>query len=84
MSQRRAESENARLWAQWVRELLDSQPEQDCEELTRLAATLCGTSLGLVTLLDERQQWFRASDAMKLGETPREIAFCAHAVRQHP
>lgn len=82
MNLRRAESENARLWAMWVRELLDSQPEQDCEELTRLAASLCGTSLGLVTLLDERQQWFRASEVLKLGDTPREIAFCAHAVRQ--
>ncbi|MBS1822652.1 MAG: diguanylate cyclase [Acidobacteria bacterium] len=82
MTLRRAESENARLWASWVRDLLDSQPEQDCAELTRLAASLCGTSLGLVTLLDERQQWFRASETLKLGDTPREIAFCAHAVRQ--
>ena len=82
MSLRRAESENARLWALWVRELLDSQPEEDCTELTRLAASICGTSLGLVTLLDERQQWFRASEMLKLGDTPREIAFCAHAVRQ--
>jgi diguanylate cyclase (GGDEF)-like protein/PAS domain S-box-containing protein len=82
MTLRRVENEDARLWAMWVRELLDSQPEQDCEELTRLAASICGTSLGLVTLLDERQQWYRASDTMKLGDTPREIAFCAHAVRQ--
>src|SRR5215471_1904693 len=82
MNARRAESENARLWALWVRELLDSNPEQDCEELTRLAAAICGTPLGLVTLLDERQQWFRASETLKLGDTPREVAFCAHAVRQ--
>jgi diguanylate cyclase (GGDEF)-like protein/PAS domain S-box-containing protein len=82
MSVRRAEGENARLWALWVRELLDSNPEQDCEELTRLAAAICGTPLGLVTLLDERQQWFRASETLKLGDTPREVAFCAHAVRQ--
>ncbi|MDE1175656.1 MAG: diguanylate cyclase [Edaphobacter sp.] len=74
--------ENAQLWASWVRELLVSQPEQDCEELTRLASSICGTSLGLVTLLDERQQWFRASESLKLGDTPREIAFCAHAIRQ--
>ncbi|WP_260705968.1 GGDEF domain-containing protein [Edaphobacter flagellatus] len=82
MNLRRPESENARLWALWVRELLDSQPEQDCEELTQLAASLCGTQLGLLTLLDERQQWVRASETLKLGDTPREIAFCAHAIRQ--
>src|SRR5437762_2467697 len=82
MNSRRADSENARLWALWVRELLDSQPEEDCAELTQLAASLCGTQLGLVTLLDERQQWVRSSEVLKLGDTPREVAFCAHAVRQ--
>ncbi|WP_263368923.1 sensor domain-containing diguanylate cyclase [Edaphobacter bradus] len=82
MSFRRSENGTAKLWALWTRELLDSHPEAECEELTRLAASLCGTPIGLVTLLDERQQWVRASDLFKLGETPREIAFCAHAVRQ--
>ncbi|WP_158943442.1 diguanylate cyclase [Granulicella sp. S190] len=62
--------------------MLDSQPELECDELVRLAASLCGTPLGLVTLLDERHQWFRASNVLKLGDTPREIAFCAHAIRQ--
>lgn len=38
--------------------------------------------MGLVTLLDERSQWFRASEMLKLRDTPREIAFCAHAVHQ--
>ncbi|WP_433968761.1 diguanylate cyclase [Tunturiibacter gelidiferens] len=63
--------------------MLDSQPELECDELVRLAACLCGTPLGLVTLLDERHQWYRASETLKMGETPREVAFCAHAVRQN-
>jgi diguanylate cyclase (GGDEF)-like protein/PAS domain S-box-containing protein len=82
MSFRRSETDIARLWSLWTRELLDSQPEAECEELTRLAASLCGTPTGLITLLDERHQWARDSESFKLGETPREIAFCAHAVRQ--
>jgi diguanylate cyclase (GGDEF)-like protein/PAS domain S-box-containing protein len=82
MSFRRSETDIARLWSLWTRELLDSQPEAECEELTRLAASLCGTPTGLITLLDERHQWVRDSESFKLGETPREIAFCAHAVRQ--
>ncbi len=82
MSFRRSENEIARLWALWTRELIESQPEAECDELTRLAASLCGASTGLITLLDERQQWARTSAIFKLGDTPREIAFCAHAVRQ--
>jgi diguanylate cyclase (GGDEF)-like protein/PAS domain S-box-containing protein len=82
MSFRRSENDIARLWPLWTRELLESQPEAECAELTELAASLCGTPVGLITLLDERHQWVRTSEPFRLGETPREIAFCAHAVRQ--
>jgi diguanylate cyclase (GGDEF)-like protein/PAS domain S-box-containing protein len=47
-----------------------------------LAAAICGTPVGLVTLLDERQQWFRSTEWLKLGETPRETAFCTYVVRE--
>jgi diguanylate cyclase (GGDEF)-like protein/PAS domain S-box-containing protein len=81
MNLRRTELDQARLRELWTRELLDSQPEPDCEEVVRLAASLFGTPIGLVTLLDERQQWFRASAQLKMRETPREVAFCAHTIR---
>jgi diguanylate cyclase (GGDEF)-like protein/PAS domain S-box-containing protein len=83
MNVRRVENEAANLRALWTRELLDSQPELECEELVQLAAAICGTPIGLVTLLDERNQWFRASPDLKMVETPREVAFCAHAIRQN-
>ena len=82
MSVRRTEAEAANLRALWTRDLLDSQPELECDELVQLAAAICGTPIGLVTLLDERHQWYRVSEHLKMGETPREVAFCAHAVRQ--
>lgn len=82
MNARRVETEAAGLRAIWIRELLDSQPELECDELVQLAAAICGTPIGLVTLLDERRQWVRASDQLKMGEIPREVAFCAHALRQ--
>jgi diguanylate cyclase (GGDEF)-like protein/PAS domain S-box-containing protein len=82
MNVHRTEAEAASLRAIWTRDLLDSQPELECEELVQLAAAICGTPIGLVTLLDERHQWYRASEHLKMGGTPREVAFCAHAVRQ--
>jgi diguanylate cyclase (GGDEF)-like protein/PAS domain S-box-containing protein len=82
MNVRRTEAEAASLRAIWTRDLLDSQPELECEELVQLAAAICGTPIGLVTLLDERHQWYRASEHLKMGETPREVAFCAHAIRE--
>lgn len=82
MNVRLAENEHAGLKAIWTQELLDSRPEQECDELVRLAAAICGVSVGLVTLLDERQQWFRSKDVLKRRDTPREAAFCAYTVRQ--
>ncbi len=79
------EHESIDLQALWTRELLNSHPEQECEELLQLASSLCGASIGLITLLDERNQWYRTSGDLKLGEIPREAAFCAHAIRHsHP
>src|ERR1700729_1868181 len=82
MSLRRVESEDARLRSQWAHEGLDPAPEAECDEIVHLAATICGMPVGFLTLLDERQQWFRVSDGFKLEDTPREIAFCAYAIRQ--
>src|ERR1700721_4028156 len=82
MNVRRTETDAASLRAIWTRDLLDSEPELECEELVQLAAAICGTPIGLVTLLDERHQWYRVSDHLKMRETPREAAFCAHAIRQ--
>jgi diguanylate cyclase (GGDEF)-like protein/PAS domain S-box-containing protein len=82
MNVRRVDHEATDLMALWTRELLDSQPELECEELVQLASEICGTPIALVTLLDERNQWYRASEEFKMGETPREVAFCAHVIRQ--
>ena len=51
MNLRRTEAEAASLRAIWTRDLLDSQPELECDELVQLAAAICGTPMGLVTLL---------------------------------
>jgi diguanylate cyclase (GGDEF)-like protein/PAS domain S-box-containing protein len=82
MGVRRSESEDARSRALWTRELLSCNPWQECEEILHLTASLCGTQTAFLTLLDERHLWIRASDSLRLGDTPREVAFCAHAVRQ--
>jgi diguanylate cyclase (GGDEF)-like protein/PAS domain S-box-containing protein len=82
MSLRRAESEDAKLRGQSFRSGMDPAPEAECDEIVRLAASICGTRIGFLTLLDDRQQWFRVSDGFKLQDMPREIAFCAYAIRQ--
>ncbi|HEY2797492.1 MAG TPA: protein kinase [Thermoanaerobaculia bacterium] len=52
----------------------------ELDDLARLAARLCGTPLALVSSIERDRQAFHARVGTSLAETPRELAFCAHAI----
>lgn len=60
--------------------ILDTAPETDYDDLVRIAAGICRVPTALVSLIDDRRQWFKARFGMALEETPREVSFCAHAI----
>jgi diguanylate cyclase (GGDEF)-like protein/PAS domain S-box-containing protein len=78
----RVARERARLDA--LRELgvLDTPPEQPFDDLAALAALVCQAPIALVSLVDADRQWFKARCGLDTEETPRELAFCAHAIEQ--
>ncbi len=61
-------------------EILDTPPDQAIDDLTLLAAYVCQTPVALVTLIDRERQWFKSRVGIDVTETPRDLAFCAHAV----
>ncbi|MBK1657725.1 putative bifunctional diguanylate cyclase/phosphodiesterase [Paracraurococcus ruber] len=60
--------------------VLDTEGEVAFDELVALAARLTGCPMALISLVDADRQWFKACLGLDLRETPRDRAFCAHAI----
>lgn len=74
--------ESERLTLLKALHLLDTPPEPAFDRITRLACQLLQVPIALVSLVDERRQWFKSRVGLEACETPREYAFCAHAILQ--
>lgn len=72
-----------RLEALFEYQILDTAPERDFDELTELVSQVMDVPIALVSLVDETRQWFKARYGLAVSETPREYAFCAHAILQN-
>lgn len=78
----RPDDEEERLAALDSYAVLDTEPDPELDQLVHLARRITSRPIALVSLVDRDRQWFKARAGLEATETPREVAFCAHAILQ--
>ncbi len=78
---RGGEDEPSRIAELAQYQILDTAPSPQFDRITSLLARKLGVPIALVSLVDENRQWFKSACGLDAAETPRDMAFCAHAIK---
>jgi len=78
----RPEHEISRLEVLGRYQVVDTPPEESFDNVTRLAAYICGTPIALISFIDQERQWFKSRVGWDVDEIPRNVCLCAYTIRQ--
>ncbi|MAA74749.1 MAG: GGDEF domain-containing protein [Salinisphaeraceae bacterium] len=60
--------------------ILDTEPEERFDRVTRMARKLFDVPIALVSLVDANRQWFKSCTGLGIRQSDRDISFCGHAI----
>jgi PAS domain S-box-containing protein len=76
-------NEEDRVAALHALKILDTEPEERFDRITRMAKRLLDVPIVLISLVDSDRQWFKSRQGLDASETSRDLSFCAHAILDH-
>lgn len=74
------ENEPERLQELFRYDVLNTQAEEDFDEIVKLASEICQVPISTITLIDSYRQWHKAKVGLEDQEGDRNITFCAHTI----
>lgn len=74
------EDDKLRLHDLYELGILDTEEEEEFNEVVELASHICHTPISLISLVDINRQWFKAAKGVSAKQTRRDISFCGHAI----
>jgi K+-sensing histidine kinase KdpD len=74
------QNEKERILALQRLNILDSKPEEEYDEITKLASILCDVPTAFISLIDKDRQWLKSRVGITACETGRDISFCSHTI----
>jgi two-component sensor histidine kinase len=77
------EAERLRLDTLREYRIMDTAPEPAFDRITHMVADLFGVPIALISLVDDRRQWFKSAHGIETPETPREYSFCPHVIAEN-
>lgn len=75
--------EQLRLNALWNYKILDTPPEKEFDHFTKLASIICECPVSVISLMDDKRQWFKSKKGLDIQETSREISFCRYTILEN-
>lgn len=60
--------------------ILDTLPEQMYDDIIQIASFICNMPIVLLSLVDDKRQFFKSKIGININETPIEQSVCYHAI----
>ena len=76
------EREIERLKSLLTYNIIDTLKEEEFDKLAQLASIICETPIALISLIDDKRQWFKAKIGIEAEEMPKELTFCQYTIEK--
>ena len=73
--------EGGRLAAVARYDIMDTPSEPQFDNIVSLLKTIFKAPIALISIIDDRRQWYKAIDGASLVEIPRDTSFCNYTIQ---